>query len=91
MDQTPCARKMSTDAFLIVEKFSDDVAAQGSEVVTEPAEHQAQPVNQHPERWLQRVCDRVENPHHQGQLPGGRMFIFIMQPSPQKKLRENSM
>lgn len=30
----------------------------------------------------------VENPHHQGQLSGGCMFI--MQPSPQKKLRENS-
>lgn len=81
---------MSTDAVLMVEKSSDDVAAQGSEVVMEPAELQARPVNQHPERWLQRACDRVENPHHQGQLPAGRMFIFIMQPSLQKKLRENS-
>lgn len=64
VDQTPCARKMSRDALLIVEKCSDDVTAQGSEMVTEPAERQAQPVNQHPERWLQTACDRVENPHH---------------------------
>lgn len=54
VDQTPCVRKTSRDALLIVEKCSDDVTAQGSEVVTEPVERQAQPIGQNPERWLQR-------------------------------------
>ena len=64
VDQTPCVRKTFRDALLIVEKCSDDVTAQGSKVVTEPAERQAQPFSQHTERWLQTACDRVQNPHH---------------------------